>query len=205
MFPSDFLIFLQIILFLFITPGLPRVVIVSHTLNYGLKRSVWTAFGDISANIVQGILVVFIIGSFLSDNPKILNYLKWAGILYIVYLSYDIYNAKISSINSKYQSSKSTFSFYKDGFMVAGLSPKAIIFFGTIFSSFIDYNGNIIFQFLILMTTYVTLDFLTLMIYGIAADKVSVWLRGKPKTLNTISACVLLIIAVYVAATQNFN
>ena len=64
MFPSDYLIFLQIILFLFITPGLPRVVIVSHTLNYGLKKSVWTAVGDVSANIIQGILVVFLIGSF---------------------------------------------------------------------------------------------------------------------------------------------
>ena len=73
MFPSDFLIFLQIILFLFITPGLPRVVIVSHTLNYGLRRSVWTAFGDISANIIQGILVVFIIGSFLSDNLSLIH------------------------------------------------------------------------------------------------------------------------------------
>ena len=204
MFPSDFLIFLQIILFLFITPGLPRVVIVSHTLNYGLKKSVWTAFGDISANIIQGILVVFIIGSFLSDNPQVLNYLKWAGILYIVYLAYDTYTAKISSVNSKQQSSKSTFSFYKDGFMVAGLSPKAIIFFGTIFSSFINYDSNIIFQFLILMITYVILDFTTLMIYGLAADKISVWLRSKPKILNTISACVLLIIAIYVAATQNF-
>jgi homoserine/homoserine lactone efflux protein len=204
MFPSDFLIFLQIILFLFITPGLPRVVIVSHTLNYGLKRSVWTAFGDVSANIIQGILVVFIIGSYLSDNPQVLNFLKWTGILYIVYLAYDTYTAKISSINSKHQSSKTTFSFYKDGFMVAGLSPKAIIFFGTIFSSFIDYGSNIIFQFLILMITYVTLDFLTLMIYGIAAEKISVWLRRKPKILNTISACVLLIIAIYVAATQNF-
>ena len=205
MFPSDYLIFLQIILFLFITPGLPRVVIVSHTLNYGLKRSVWTAFGDISANIIQGISVVFIIGSFLSDNPEVLSYLKWAGILYIVYLAYDIYTAKISSINSKHQNSKTTFSLYKDGFMVAGLSPKAIIFFGTIFSSFIDYGGNVIFQFLILMTTYVTLDFLTLIIYGIAAERISVWLRRKPKTLNTISACVLLIIAIYVAATQSFN
>jgi|TARA_B100001093_G_scaffold495374_1_gene539795 homoserine/homoserine lactone efflux protein len=204
MFPSDFLIFLQIILFLFITPGLPRVVIVSHTLNYGLKRSVWTAFGDISANIIQGILVVFIIGSFLSDNPQVLNYLKWTGILYIVYLAYDTYTAKISSINSKQQSSKTTFSFYKDGFMVAGLSPKAIIFFGTIFSSFIDYDSNIISQFLILMITYVILDFATLMIYGIAAEKISVWLRKKPKILNTISACVLLIIALYVAATQSF-
>ena len=204
MFPSDFLIFLQIILFLFITPGLPRVVIVSHTLNYGLKRSVWTAFGDISANIIQGILVVFIIGSFLSDNPQVLNYLKWAGIFYIVYLAYDTYTAKIRSVNSKQQSSKSTFSFYKDGFMVAGLSPKAIIFFGTIFSSFINYDSHIISQFLILMITYVILDFVTLMIYGLGAEKIFVWLRSKPKILNTISACVLLIIAIYVAATQNF-
>ena len=146
MFPSDYLIFLQIILFLFITPGLPRVVIVSHTLNYGLKRSVWTAVGDVSANIIQGILVVFLIGSFLSDNPEILYYLKWAGILYIVYLAYDTYTAKISSIESGEQSSKSTFSFYKDGFMVAGLSPKAIIFFGTIFSSFINFESNVFFH-----------------------------------------------------------
>ena len=204
MFPSDFLIFLQIILFLFITPGLPRVVIVSHTLNYGLNRSVWTALGDITANTFQGILVVFIIGSFLSDNPQVLNYLKWAGIFYIVYLAYDTYTAKISSINSKSQNTKSTFSFYKDGFMVAGLSPKAVIFFGTIFSSFINYESNIISQFLILMITYVVLDFITLMIYGLAAEKISVWLRSKPKVLNTISACVLLIIAIYVAVSQSF-
>ncbi len=205
MFPSDYLIFLQIILFLFITPGLPRVVIVSHTLNYGLKKSVWTAVGDVSANIVQGILVVFLIGSFLSDNPEILHYLKWAGILYIVYLAYDTYTAKISSINSGEQSRKSIFSFYKDGFMVAGLSPKAIIFFGTIFSSFINFESNVFSQFIILMITYVALDFLTLMIYGIAAEKISIWLKSKPKVLNTISACVLLIIALYVAATQNFS
>ena len=205
MFPSDYLIFLQIILFLFITPGLPRVVIVSHTLNYGLKKSVWTAVGDVSANIIQGILVVFLIGSFLSDNPEILYYLKWAGILYIVYLAYDTYTAKISSINSGEQSTKSILSFYKDGFMVAGLSPKAIIFFGTIFSSFINFESNVFSQFIILMVTYVVLDFLTLMIYGIAAEKISIWLKSKPKVLNTISACVLLIIALYVAATQNFN
>ena len=202
MFPSDYFIFLQIILFLFITPGLPRVVIVSHTLNYGLKRSVWTAIGDVSANIIQGILIVFIIGSFLSDNPQILYYLKWAGILYIVYLAYDTYTAKISSISSKEELIKSTFSFYKDGFLIASLSPKAIIFFGTIFSSFINYDSNVISQFIILITTYVVLDFATLMIYGIAAEKVSVWLKKNPKTLNTISACVLLIISLYVAITQ---
>lgn len=204
MFPIDYLIFLQIILFLFITPGPPRVVIVSHTLNYGLKRSVWTAFGDISANFCQGVLVVFVIGTFLKNNPDVLNYLKWLGILYIVYLAYDTYSVKIKLIDIKSIKSKSLFSFYKDGFLVAGLSPKALIFFGTIFTSFIDFNLNYYVQFIILMATYIILDFITLMIYGVAAEKVAVWLRGKPKTLNTISACVLLIIALYVAVTQTY-
>jgi len=204
MFPTDFFIFLQIILFLFITPGAPRVLIVSHTLNYTLRRSVWTAFGDISANICQGILVVFVIGTFLKNNPEILNILKWIGILYIAYLAYDTYTAKIKSIELGIKDTKSPFSFYKDGFLVAGLSPKAIIFFGTIFSSFIDFSTNYIGQFIILMSTYVILDFMTLMIYGMAAEKVSVWLKGNPKILNTISACVLIIIAIYIAVTQSF-
>ena len=204
MFPTDFFIFLQIILFLFITPGAPRVLIVSHTLNYTLRRSVWTAFGDISANICQGILVVFVIGTFLKNNPETLNILKWIGILYIAFLAYDTYTAKIKSIELGIKDTKSPFSFYKDGFLVAGLSPKAIIFFGTIFSSFIDFSTNYIGQFIILMSTYVILDFLTLMIYGLAAERVSVWLKGNPKILNTISACVLIIIAIYIAVTQSF-
>ena len=204
MFPTDFLIFLQIILFLFITPGPPRVVIVSHTLNYGIRKSIWTAFGDISANLCQGILVVFFIGTFLSDNPNILKSLKWAGILYIIYLAYDTYTSRIAIVNSSGKNLKSIFSFYRDGFLVAGLSPKSIIFFGTIFTSFLDFTSNYIVQFLILIITYVALDFFTLMIYALAANKVSLWLKDNPKVLNTISACVLIIIAIYIAVTQSY-
>ena len=204
MFPVDFIIFLQIILFLFITPGPPRVIIVSHTINYGLKNSIWTALGDISANICQGVLVVFMVGTFLKDNPDTLNFLKWAGVFYIIYLAYDTYTAKIGSIKSKSTFTKSKLSFYKDGFLVAGLSPKAIVFFSTIFISFIDFNGNYYIQFLILMTTYVVLDFSTLMIYGLAAEKISNYLKNKPKTLNTISACVLIFIALFIALNKSY-
>ena len=204
MLPLNYFIFLQIILFMFITPGLPRVVIVSHTINYGLKRSVWTALGDVSANICQGILMVFARGTLLKDNPYALNLLKWAGVFYILYLAYDTFTAKIGLIKSKKKKTKSKLSFYKDGFLVASLSPKAIVFFGTIFVSFIDFNSNYHIQFLILITTYVILDFTTLMIYGLAAEKITKWLKGNPKTLNTISACVLVIIALFIAVTQSF-
>ena len=110
----------------------------------------------------------------------------------------------VIAINKKSKKFKTRFSFYKDGFLVAGLSPKAIVFFGTIFTSFIDFNSNYYIQFLILIFTYVTLDFLTLMIYALAAEKIARWLRGNPKTLNTISACVLVVIAIFIAVTQTF-
>ena len=48
MLPIDYFLFLQIAFFLTITPGTPRVVIVTYAINYGLRRSVITAIGDVS-------------------------------------------------------------------------------------------------------------------------------------------------------------
>ena len=199
MLPLNYFLYLQLIIFMFITPGTPRIVIVSHTINYGIKNSVWTALGDISANFVQMVLIVFVIGSLLEDNPEIFVYFKWAGILYVLYLAYETFTAKIKTIRSVGKVSKSIFSFYRDGFLVAGLSPKALVFFGTIFIQFINFETNVLFQFSILAITYVLLDFLTLMIYAFAAEKIATWLKGNPRILNTISACVLVLIAIIVA------
>jgi homoserine/homoserine lactone efflux protein len=204
MFPVNYILFLQIILFLFITPGTPRIVIVSQAMNYGVKKCIWTALGDISANIIQMILVVFVIGGLFSSNPQILNILKWFGIIYLFYLAYDIYSSKISTVNEKNKHFKSDFSFYKDGFIVAGTSPKALIFFSLIFTQFLDFNSNYYIQFLILMFTYVILDFLSLMAYAVTADKMVKWLKANPRIINTISACVLIIIALIIAITQNY-
>ena len=204
MLPLDFILFLQIIIFMFITPGTPRIVIISYSMNYGVQRCVWTAIGDVTANIIQATLVIFVIGSFLSDNPTILNTLKWLGIAYLTYLAYDIYKSRPKDINTKDISDKSFFSFYKDGFLVAGTSPKAWMFFPFIFPQFIDFNSNYIVQFIILITTYVVLDFLSLVGYAILANKLIIWIKANPKIINTISACVIILIAIIIAFTQQY-
>ena len=204
MLPLDYFLFLQIILFLFITPGSPRIVIISYSMNYGVPKCIWTAFGDIIANLIQGTLVIFVIGSYFSDNPNFLNTFKWIGIIYLMYLAYDIYKSKPKDINSGNFSEKSNFSFFKDGFLVAGTSPKAWMFFPLIFPQFIDFSSNYIVQFFILITTYMVLDFASLIGYAILAKKLIVWIKANPKVINTISACVLLIIAVIIAVTQDY-
>ncbi len=204
MFPLEYFLYLQIIIFMFITPGTPRIVIISYSMNYGVKNCIWTALGDVSANIIQASLVIFVIGSFFSDHPLFLNIFKWTGIIYITYLAYDIYKSNPKNITSKEISQKSFFSFYKDGFLVAGTSPKAWMFFPFIFPQFIDFNANYIAQFIILLTTYVILDFLSLIAYAILANKLIVWIKANPKFINTISACVLIIIAIIIALTQQY-
>jgi threonine/homoserine/homoserine lactone efflux protein len=204
MLPLNYFLFLQIILFLFITPGTPRIVIISYSMNYGVQKCIWTALGDVTANIIQATLVIFVLGSFFVDNPSFLNTFKWIGIFYLLYLAYDLYNSRPKNINPKNISSKSLLSFFKDGFLVAGTSPKAWMFFPLIFPQFIDFNSNYIVQFFILITTYVVLDFLSLVGYAILAKKLIIWIKANTKTINIISACVLIIIALIIAVIQKY-
>ena len=168
-------------------------------MNYGVQKCIWTALGDVTANIIQATLVIFVLGTFFVDNPNFLKTFKWIGIIYLLYLAYDIYNSRPKGVSSSKIISKSFFSFFKDGFLVAGTSPKAWMFFPLIFPQFIDFNSNYVVQFFILITTYVVLDFLSLVGYAVLARKLIVWIKANPKTINTISACVLVIIGIIIA------
>jgi len=204
MFPQDFILFLQIIIFLFITPGTPRIVIISYSVNYGVKNCIWTALGDVTANFFQATLVIFVIGSFFLNHPLFLNTFKWIGIFYLCYLAYDIYKSRPKEINSKNFSSKGFISFFKDGFLVAGTSPKAWMFFPFIFPQFIDFSGNYVAQFLILISTYIFLDFISLIGYAVLANKLIKLIKTNSRVINSISACVLVIIAIIIAVTQQY-
>ena len=118
--------------------------------------------------------------------------------------NYLVYKSKPKDVSTDNVSSKSLFSFFRDGFLVAGTSPKAWMFFPLIFPQFIDFNGNYIVQFFILITTYVVLDFLSLIAYAVLARKLIVWIKANPNVINTISACVLMIIAIIIAFIQKY-
>jgi len=175
----------------------------TYAINYGLRRSAITAFGDISANTIQMIFVAFGIGVIIASNPEILNYAKWVGVIYLLYLAFDL---KKSSTNFTFEeklSSKGDLSFYTDGFVVAFFSPKAWVFFGAIFPQFLNLNEDFKIQLFILIVSYVVIDFSTLILYGFLAKKIIIWFKTNPRTINLISACALLIIAI-IFATSSF-
>ena len=173
-------------------------------MNYGTKNCIWIALGDITANLIQATLVIFFIDSFIANNGEILNILKWFGIAYLFYLSYDIYKSRPKKFNKKKVKPKTLLSFFKDGFIVAGTSPKAWIFFPLIFPQFINFNENYISQFLILIITYMALDFLSLIGYAVLAKKLLNWINANPRVISSISAFALILIGIFIGFTQNY-
>ena len=197
--PENYLIFLQIIIFMFITPGAPRVLIMSQSLNYGFGKSLWTAFGDISANSLQMVLVLFGLAALLKLFPDIVIYFKWSGIAYLLYIAYGYIKLK-SNINiSNEIKPKSISTLYIDGFLIAFLSPKATVFFATVFPTFLVAGPNYYEHFFILLITYISLDFLTLAIYSGIARVIADKLKANLNLINYISAGALVIIAIIIA------
>ena len=142
------------------------------------------------------ILVTFGMGVLVSAYPNILNYLRWIGVFYLLFIAFDLVRYSKNLDFDKSLSTKSNLSLFRDGFLVAFLSPKAWVFFGAIFPQFLNLEGDFIIQLVILIVSWIILDFSTLMLYGFTAQKITIWLKANPKTINTISACALIIIAI---------
>ena len=198
MLPENYLLFLQIIIVMFVTPGGPRVLIMSQSINYGFGKSLWTAFGDVTANCIQMLLVLFGLGALLKIFPDIVIVFKWVGVSYLLYVAYGFYKSKANIDINTGKQVKSNILLFRDGFFIAFFSPKAVIFFAAVFPTFLT-GENYMTHFIVMLISYVILDFLTLAIYSKVAEKIIDQLKSNPKTLNYISAAALALIAIFIA------
>ena len=198
MLPENYLLFLQIIIVMFVTPGGPRVLIMSQSINYGFGKSLWTAFGDVTANCIQMLLVLFGLGALLKIFPDIVILFKWVGVSYLLYVAYGFYKSKANIDINTGKQVKSNILLFRDGFFIAFFSPKAVIFFAAVFPTFLT-GENYITHFVVMLISYVVLDFLTLAIYSKVAEKIIDQLKSNPKTLNYVSATALIVIAIFIA------
>jgi homoserine/homoserine lactone efflux protein len=198
MLPENYLLFLQIIIVMFVTPGGPRVLIMSQSINYGFGKSLWTAFGDVTANCIQMLLVLFGLGALLKIFPDIVIVFKWVGVSYLLYVAYGFYKSKANIDINTGKQVKSNILLFRDGFFIAFFSPKAVIFFAAVFPTFLT-GENYMTHFIVMLISYVVLDFLTLAIYSKVAEKIIDQLKSNPKTLNYVSAAALALIAIFIA------
>lgn len=202
MIPNNFLLFVQLITVLFITPGPQRILIITNSMNYGFPKSLWTGLGDVSANAIQMICATFGIYTLIRPYPEVLDGFKWIGGLYLIYLAVKFLKRKSSIAINKNFGTRSASNLFKDGFISAFFSPGAIIFFVVMFPTFLDPNNNFFLHFIILMTTHVLLDFFFLSIYAGVSSKIAIFLKNYPNLISRLSGCALLFLAYRILSTK---
>jgi len=202
MIPNNFLLFVQLITVLFITPGPQRILIITNSMNYGFPKSLWTGLGDVSANAIQMICATFGIYALIRPYPEVLDGFKWIGGLYLIYLAVKFLKRKSSIAINKNFGTRSASNLFKDGFISAFFSPGAIIFFVVMFPTFLDPNNNFVLHFIILMTTHVLLDFFFLSIYAGVSSKIAIFLKNYPNLISRLSGCALLFLAYRILSTK---
>lgn len=164
------LVYVVTVLVLMSTPGPSQLLMLSNSISNGFRRSLFTAAGDLSANFIQMIVASIGLVSIIASSRDFFLAVKWAGVIYLVYLGLKLIFGKQSPAGKEHAPRRSAQSLYWQGFITSAANPKAVIFFAALFPQFIDPAGSLALQFAILSATYIVMDALFLTFYGKFAD-----------------------------------
>ena len=67
-------------------PDTSQLLVMSNSLRHGLRRTLWTVGGDLSANVLQMIAAAFGLASAIALSADALWWIKWGGVAYLAWL-----------------------------------------------------------------------------------------------------------------------
>ena len=119
-----------------ISPGPSLAVVLRNTISGGRTRGVMTGIGHGLGLGIYAFIAVMGLSSLLLANEQIFNLLQWAGALVLIWLAFNMitYNQSDSSKEHEGSGRKG----FLEGFMIAFLNPKILVFMVAVFSQFIN-------------------------------------------------------------------
>lgn len=175
-------------------PGPSQILMISHSLRYGLRPSFATVAGDLSANALQMTAVGFGFAALLAVGG-VLTIVKWLGVAYLVWMGVRTFRAAPPDLSMS-GPAVGRGRLFRQGFITAAANPKAIFFFGALFPQFIDSAHAIGPQLLLLGVTYMAVDGLILVLFGATAERVFLRLRSRlARWMNRISGAFMILVA----------
>lgn len=175
-----------------ISPGSGAVLSMSHGLAYGVRKTTGTILG-LQAGLL---LVLFIagagVGSILLASELAFSIVKTVGALYLIYLGFSQWRAKVE-IDGSTSASDGIHGVGKDssahtavpsmrkrfllGFLTNATNPKGIIFMVAVLPQFIAHDAALLPQLLILAATMCTVDLVVMHSYAFAASSMQRYFR----------------------------
>lgn len=195
-------LYIMTVLILMSTPGPSQLLILSNSLSSGFSRSLFTAAGDLTANLIQMTIATMGAAYLIKSNENLITTIQWLGICYLVIAGIlSIKKARAATLSrADAEKNRSNFSLYAQGFLVSAVNPKAVVFFAALFPQFIDPSVSVVPQFSTMSLTYLVMDGLFLSCYALLATLISNWIASHSGAVMKYSpGAILILVAIGLA------
>jgi threonine/homoserine/homoserine lactone efflux protein len=180
--------FLVTSLIVVLIPGTGVVYTVSTGLTLGRRASIFAALGCTAGIIPHLLATVLGLSVVLHTSAVAFQVLKYAGVVYLLYLSYATWRDKTAFAVNKTLTKATAGSLVTKAILLNILNPKLTIFFLAFLPQFIAHDASApLIQLLTLSGVFMAMTFAVFVIYGLLANafrtavlespRVQAWLR----------------------------
>ena len=164
----DFLITSLIVVLI---PGTGVVFTVSTGLVLGTRASVHASLGCTAGIVPHLLAAVLGLAALLHASALAFQLLKFAGVLYLLYLAYATWRDKAAfAVDASTARHTSAWSLMVKAFLLNILNPKLTIFFLAFLPQFVDpAAGQPLLQLLLLSAVFMAMTFAVFVVYGVVA------------------------------------
>lgn len=118
------------------SPGPSLAVVLRNTISGGRTQGVMTGIGHGIGFGIYAFIAVMGLSALLLANEGFFNLLQWAGAAVLFWLAYNMLTYNPSGPAKEHESTGR--KGFAEGFMIAFLNPKILVFLVAVFSQFID-------------------------------------------------------------------
>ncbi|SDJ00247.1 Threonine/homoserine/homoserine lactone efflux protein [Pseudomonas flavescens] len=191
---QTWLLFSGAALLVIIIPGPLSLLMVSNSLNHGLRRSLPSIIGGLLASICLLSASALGLGALLLASEQLFSLLKVLGALYLFYLAWHSWRASREATQPPSDDRVSTAPYaggmFWKAFGLGASNPKDILFFAAFLPQFISASQPFFDQLLVLIITWATLDLACKLFYALSARGAARYLRSAQGQVwfNRVSA-----------------
>ena len=177
------------------SPGPSLAVVIRNNINYNRFAGIMTSVGHGIGIGVYATLAVLGLGFILQTNQTLYFLIQIMGLIFLFFLGLlFIFQKKSKEKNNEDQNQLNSFL---QGFLIAIINPKILIWFTAIYSQFISIEASIVFNLILILTASI-IDALWYILVSIAISGYGTknFLIDKKKMIQKITGSILLIIAI---------
>ncbi len=201
MIPDSFLLFLFACLVIELTPGPNMAYLVVLSLTLGKRIGLITVAGIATGLLCIGILAALGITALVTASPTILTVIHGSGVIYLIWLAWQSWWDD-GELSPEHTDDKSHMRYFRRGFIVNILNPKAFLFYVTVLPEFIQSTEHVALSTLLLTLVSVIIATLIHSLIVLLAARMQVFVThsSQRKTIRRISSLLLLLLAIWLAA-----